>query len=289
MSSVFSSWTSLRRTPYQSLTALLVVITTFFIVYLFSTLMYAGARIIAYFETRPQILVFYQVEKTDAEATQDAELLGQLEYVAGVQIIGKNEAFANYKRENQNEPLLLELLTADLFPVSLSITATSPDGLEKIRTEISKLDLVDEVDYRQDVIEQFLSWTNLIRAIGLAACILFTVQFVLVIIVITSMKVANRRRRINIMSILGAHRGKIRGTFVREGMWLGLLGSLLSFGLIQALLVYFEPVMVDFLGEIEVFPLPVAFLVIQVTVGSALAAFLASVSAWIATTRLIRK
>jgi cell division transport system permease protein len=289
MSSVFSSWTNLRRTPYQSFTALLVVMTTFFMVYLFSTLMYVGSQVIGYFETRPQILVFYQVAKTDADATRDAELIGQLEYVDSVQIIGKSEAFENYKRENQNEPLLLELLTTDLFPVSLSVTATSPEGLERIRSEIEKLDLIDEVDYRQDVIKQFLSWTNLIRVIGVAACSLFTVQFVLVIMVITSMKVASRRRSINIMSILGAHRGKIRRTFVRESLWLGLLGSLLAFGIVQAFLIYFEPAMVSFLGEIKVFPLAAEFLLLQVIIGSLVSSLLASLSAWLAVTRLIKK
>jgi cell division transport system permease protein len=289
MSNAFSCWNSLRRTPYQSFTALLVVITTFFMVYVFTNVLYLGEKVISYFETRPQILVFFQTQVTDAEASSAAAAISNLEYVDSVTLVSKSEAFEKYKNENSDEPLLLDLLTSDLFPVSLNITATSPEGLDKVRTEINKLDGVDEVDYRQDVIQEFLNWTNAIRLVGLVACGLFTIQFILVIMVITSMKVANKKRSINIMSILGASRGSIKGIFIRESMWLGLVGSLFAFGLVQLLLYFLQPTIIDFLGEITIFPLAWEFLALQAAGGSILAILLAAFSAWIAATRLIRK
>jgi cell division transport system permease protein len=289
MSNAFSCWNSLRRTPYQSFTALLVVITTFFMVYLFANALYLGEKIISYFETRPQILVFFQTQVTDEEASTAADAISNLEYVDVVTMIGKNQAFEKYQNENNDEPLLLDLLTPDLFPVSLNITATSPEGLAKVRTEINKLDGIDEVDYRQDVIQEFLNWTNAIRLVGLFACAVFTIQFILVIMVITSMKVANRKRSINIMSILGAGRGSIKGIFIRESMWLGLVGSLLAFGLVQLLLYFIQPLLIEFLGEIKVFPLTWEFILAQTIGGSILAIILAAFSAWVASTRLIRK
>lgn len=289
MSAVFSSWKNLRRTPYQSLTALMVVITTFFMVFVFSTVLYLGNQILNYFETRPQILVFFKTEVTDEQATAEAQLLSQLDQVETVTIIGKSDAFASYKKENQDEPLLLELLTPDLFPVSLSVNAKSPEGLNQIRQEIEKLDGIDTVDYRQDVIEEFLGWTNLIRNVGLAACALFAIQFILVIMVITGMKVANRRRSINIMSILGANRSTIKGTFIRESMWLGLIGSLFAFGLSYLLLWYVTPAVSNFLGDIKVLPLSWQFLTLQAAAGCLGAVLLAAFSAWLSTTRLIKK
>lgn len=289
MSTVFSSWKNLRRTPYQSLTALMVVITTFFMVFVFSTFLHLGDKILNYFETRPQILVFFKTEVTDEQATAEAELLSKLEQVETVTITGKNDAFISYKEENQDEPLLLELLTPDLFPVSLSVNAKTPAGLNQIRQEIEKLNGIDTVDYRQDVIEEFLGWTNLIRNIGLFTCALFAVQFILVIMVITGMKVASRRRSINIMSILGANRSTIKGTFIRESMWLGLVGSLIAFGLSYLLLAYATPAISNFLGEIEILPLTWQFLLIQAAAGCLGAVLLAAFSAWLSTTRLIKK
>lgn len=289
MTAVFSSWKNLRRTPYQSLTALLVVMTTFFMVFVFGTFLHLGDKVLHYFETRPQILVFFKTDVTDAQATAEANLLATLEQVDNVNIIGKSEAFASYKEENADEPLLLELLTPDLFPVSLSVSAKTPEGLAQIRQEIEKLEGVDTVDYRQDVVAEFLSWTNLIRNIGYAVCALFAVQFVLVIMVITGMKVSSRRRSINIMSILGASRWTIKKTFIHEGMILGFFGSLVAFGLNYGLLIYITPKLTAFLGEIQVLPLSWQYLCAQAVVGCGAAALLAAFSAWLATTRLIRK
>lgn len=289
MSSVFSSWKNLRRTPYQSLTALFVVITTFFMVFVLSTFLYLGNQILNYFETRPQILVFFDAAVTDAEATAQAQLLGTLDQVEEIVITGKTDAYAAYQEENQDEPLLLELLTPDLFPVSFSVTAKTPAGLAQISQEIAKLDGIDTIDYRQDVIQEFLGWTNLIRNVGLATCALFAIQFILVIMVVTAMKVASRRRSINIMSILGAGSLTIKGTFIREGMWLGLIGSLIAFGLNYALVYYLTPAINDFLGEIQILPLSLQFLSIQAGVGCLSAVLLAGFSAWLATTRLIKK
>lgn len=289
MNNVFSSWTNLRRTPYQSFTALLVVITTFLVIYLFSTLVYVGHQVITYFETRPPILVFFATKVSDEQAASAAATIKQLAYVDEVVVTTKNEAFEIYKSENKDEPLLLELLTAELFPASLSITATSPQGLEKIREQLNKIADIDKIDYREDAVSAFLHWTAMIRNAGLLVCGLFTGQFVLVIMVITSMKVANRRRNINIMSLLGTPRSTIRGVFIRESMWLGCFGSLLSFAIVHGGLYYFQPQINSFLGEIKVLPLSGEFLLIQAGVGMLTAACLASFSAWVAVSRLIKK
>lgn len=289
MNSVFSSWTNLRRTPVQSFTALCAVITTFFLVYTLTDFLYLGNRILRYFETQPEILVFFDVSVTDAQATAAAQLVSGLDYVNEVTVTGKNDAFANYQKENADEPLLLGLLSADLFPASMSIKANSPEGLELVRAELDKLDGIDEVDYHQDVVEEFLNWTGALRDASIIVCAVFTVQFVLVIAVITGMKVAARRRTLNIMSILGASRGMIKGTFIREAFWLGTVGSLIAFGISWGLFQYFGPTLESFLGGIDVLPLPPDFFWIQALTGQIAASSLACLAAWLATGKLIKK
>ena len=289
MTSPFSSWKNLRRTPYQSFVALLVVITTFFMVYSFTTIMYISEEVLHYFETRPQILVFFETKVTDAEATAAADLIKQLDYVDEVKITGKSDAFAAYQQANQDEPLLLSLLTPELFPASLSISANSPEALDKIRTEIDKLDGVDEVDYRQDVVAEFLRWTKLVRNISLGINGLFVVQFVLVILVVTAMKVVNRRRTINIMRLLGASFASVRWMFVREAMILGIVGSVIAFGLSYAVYAYAEPLIADFIGEAMKLPLRFDFFIYQVLCGSLASGVMAGLAAWLSANKLVKK
>lgn len=289
MSNIFSSWTNLRRTPNQSLTALFAVITTFFLVYVLTDFLYIGNQVLRYFETQPEVLVFFDVSVSDAEATAAAKLVEKLDYIDEVTIVGKTDAFENYKQENANDPLLLGLLSSDLFPVSMSIKANSPEGLDKVRVELEKLDGIDEIDYHQDVVNEFLNWTHALRNVSIAISIVFTIQFMLVIAVITGMKVAARRRTLNIMSILGASRGAIKGTFIREAFWLGTVGSLIAFGLSYAALAYLTPQLASFFGDINVFPLPAKFFWLEAFIGQFVAAQLACIAAWLSTGRLIRK
>ena len=78
-------------------------------------------------------------------------MIEQLSYVDKVVLTKKTDALAIYKEENQDEPLLVELLTSDLFPASLSITATSPEGLEKIREELNKIEGIEVADRKSVV------------------------------------------------------------------------------------------------------------------------------------------
>ncbi|MBQ6449734.1 permease-like cell division protein FtsX [bacterium] len=289
MSNVFSSWTNMRRTPYQSLTALFVVIATFFLLYVLTDLLYIGNRVLSYFETQPEIVVFFDVSVSDAQATAAADLVRALDYVDEVTVVGKNDAFETYKQENQDEPLLLGLLSSDLFPVSMSIKAKSPAGLKQVRQELSKLDGIDDIDDHESVVNEFLSWTTALRDVSILICIIFTVQFMLVIAALTMMKVAARRRTLNIMSILGASRGAIKGTFIREAFWLGTIGSLIAFGLSYWALSYAMPQLLQFFGDIPVFPLSPEYFWCQAIAGQLAAATLASLAAWISTGRLIRK
>lgn len=289
MSSVFSSWGNIRQTPFQSIAALMVVITTFFLIYTLTEFLYIGNKVLHYFEAQPEILVFYDVAVSDAQATADAQLIEKLDYVESVTITGKTDAFENYKAANADEPLLLGLLNPELFPVSLSIKATSPEGLDKVYAELEKLDGIDEIDYHEDVIDEFLNWTNALRHESTMIFIVFTVQYVLVIQVITGMKIASRRRTLNIMSTLGASRSSIKWTFIREAMWIGVTGSLIAFGISYGIFVYIQPMLAEFFGDIPVFPLPAHFFLYQALAGTILAAFLAAFAAWISSGRLIKK
>ncbi len=289
MSSVFSSWGNIRQTPFQSMAALMVVITTFFLVYTLTDFLYIGNTVLQYFEAQPEILVFYDVTVSDAQATADAQLIEKLDYVESVTITGKTDAYENYKTANANEPLLLGLLNPELFPASLSIKATSPEGLDKVYAELEKLDGIDEIDYHEDVIDEFLNWTSALRHESLIIVAVFTIQYILVIQVITGMKVAARRRTLNIMSTLGASRAAIKWTFIREAMWIGIVGSLIAFGISYGIFAYIQPVLKSFFGEIPVFPLPAHFFLYQALAGTSIAAFLAAFAAWLSSGRLIKK
>ena len=60
-----TTYKHMRRTPYQALSAVAVLSLTFFIATIYFLVMTGSEKILRYFETRPQVTVFFQDEATD--------------------------------------------------------------------------------------------------------------------------------------------------------------------------------------------------------------------------------
>jgi cell division transport system permease protein len=280
---------TMRRSPYQSLTAVVVVLTTFLLIFLVSSAMQVGESALKYFEAQPAITIFLKAEVSDAQAATVAATLEKWPGVSNLTLIDKASAFKMYGEANADEPLLIELLNADLFPVSLTLTANSAADLEMLQSKLLSISEVDEVVFNDDVYQEFLSWTRLIRLVGLGLCAIFVVQLVLVLTVIMSMVVASKRESISIMKIIGATRGMVKSPFVIEGMWFGFWGSLVAWGIATGALFYFTPMIQKFFGDIKVLPLTTEFLIYQGAIGIGAAVILGALSASIAADRMVRK
>jgi len=59
-----TTWTHMRRMPYQALAAILIMFLTFFITTVFTLTAGGFQTILHYFETRPQVTAFLKDETT---------------------------------------------------------------------------------------------------------------------------------------------------------------------------------------------------------------------------------
>lgn len=104
------------------------------------------------------------------------------------------------------------------------------DNIEKIRKtakEIEKIDGITNVKYGEGMVEQLVSVFAAVRKV----CIFL----VIALIIVTAFLIANtikitifsRKREIEIMRLVGASNTNIKIPFVMEGLFLGLLGSVI--------------------------------------------------------------
>ena len=61
MKKLLDALVAIRRTPYQSLVAILMVTVTFFVGYIFSLFVVGTDTILKFFETRPQGIAFFYI------------------------------------------------------------------------------------------------------------------------------------------------------------------------------------------------------------------------------------
>jgi len=260
--------TNIRRSPFQSITAMVITAVTLFVAYSFSLMILGTQQILNYFETRPQVIGFFELDTSVSEINQLGEVMQRKSYVKEVKLISQEEALATYREENKDDPLLLELVTADILPASIEVSADEILSLVQIKNDLEELDEVEEVVFQQDIIDSLTSWTTSVRYIGIAAVVVLGLTSFLIITALISMKVTHRKKAIQVMNFLGANSWFIKAPFFFEGVIYGLIGSLVGWGVMFAALLYLTPWLKNFLGTISLLPVPWEIFALQLSIGT---------------------
>jgi len=260
---------NIRRSPYQALSAIFIVSLTLFIVGIFSLVTLASQEILNNFETKPQIIAYLK----DGHTTEQVGgLLSSLNSTIGVKkaiYISKDDALELYKKSVGNDPVLLGtvtdwgIVTADILPASIEITASNPDSFKTIAATLEKSDIISvtpagkkEIDYPQDVITELTKWTNAIRIGGLVLVIALTLVAVLTIMTIISMKISSRRFEISTFKLMGARNLYIIKPYLQESIFYGLTGAVFGWLGCFVTLLYSTPFLAPRVGSIITFPIP---------------------------------
>ena len=289
MKSFNSALVAIRRSPYQSILSLLVLILTFFTAYTFSLLTVGSHQVLNFFETQPKVIAFFKLDTEDAAINALAEELRRKAYVKEVTVVSKADALKIYQEENQDNPLLLELVTADILPASVEVSAHNAQDLQDLSQLLQQESSVEEVDFQEDVMSNLVKWTNALRIFGLFVLIMLVTASFLMIMVTISMKVSNKRGSIKVMKFIGADNRFINQPYLVEGMILAIVASLLAYAIYYALVLYITPWLNNFLQGIVSFPLPWQLFVYQLAGGVLAAVFLGSFASYTAVNRMLKK
>ena len=271
-----------RRAPYQAASAVLVLTIAFFLTSVFVLVVAGSEQVIRYFESRPQVTAFFKDGSTDDAQSQLRMAITGISGVTSVRYVSKEEALRMYQDQNKDDPLLLEMVTADILPASIEVRAATPDVLSLIAEMVKNHDAVEEVVYQKNIIDNLVSWTRMLRIGGFGLVSFFLMSSMFMVMVIVSMKIASHKTEIEIMRLLGAGSWHILGPFLLEGMLYGVIGSVAGWMFSYIALLYATPVVLQFLGTISLLPVPFWFMFLvlagEVT-GGVLLGFVSSLAA----------
>jgi len=265
-----TTWTHIRRSPYQALAATGIMTLTFFLSTLIILVAAGSQALLRYFETRPQVTAFFKDEIKIDQIEKLKEKLNQTEKVKSLKYVSKEEALEIYKEQNKSDPLLLEMVTANILPASLEVSTTDIAYLGEIAQILRQEPGVEEVVFQEDVVKALKNWTDTIRKIGLALIGFLGLVSFLVVLVIIGMKVALRKQEVEVLQLIGATNWFIRAPFIFEGIFYGKVGAVLGWGAGILLLMYSTPFLVEFLAGTPILPVPL-ILVLAILGGEILA------------------
>lgn len=228
------SFKNISRNGWMTFASVSAVTVTLILVGVFFVIMMNLNRVAETIEDDVQIRVHIDVAATP----QDQQTLkSEIESIPEV----KTVAFSSKKAELDNlvsslgeEGKSFKLFEQDNPLNDVFIVKTKkPTDTMKVAKQIEKSTFVAKVKYGQGKVEKLFKFIKASRNVGVV--LIIGLFFTAIFLISNTIKITiiARRREIKIMRLVGATNTFIRWPFFLEGLWLGVLGSILPIILIS--------------------------------------------------------
>lgn len=195
------------------------------------------------------------------------------------------QAYANFQDQFEGTPAA-DYVTPEVLNETFWVNLVDPSESAVIVESLAGLAGVEQVFDQRNYLDQIFDVLNAASYTAIAVAAIMLVAAALLIATTIRLSAFSRRRELGIMRLVGASNRFIQTPFVLEGIFAGLIGSLLAGGAVVAIVYFFvqgylaENLSFTFVGVND------ALLVVPLLV--AVGVLLAATSAGIAITRYLR-
>lgn len=157
-----------------------------------------------------------------------AESTGHVEEVF---FTSEEQALENFKESlglEGDDEYFLDLLDEYPLPRSLSLKIDDLNSADSVAGAVKDMRGVELVEYPNEVIGKIIQMNDWIKILG--GAIVGILLIIAIVLIHNTIKatLSNREREIHIMRYLGASNGYIRRPFLMEGIFFGLIASILA-------------------------------------------------------------
>lgn len=170
-----------------------------------------------------------------------AETLSSAAYCSDYHFVSREQALEEHIRLLGEDPT--EFLGYNPLAASFEIHPTAayahPDSVEALTHRLASLPYIDNVTYQRDLLNLLNSGIQEISVgILVAAIVLLMIALVLITNTIR-LQIYSQRFLINTMTLVGATSWIIKRPYLRRGMLMGLVASLLALAIVASVVYYF--------------------------------------------------
>lgn len=236
-------WQGLRRNTSMVISVILVT---------FVSLTFVGAAILLQFQIqgmktywydRAQVAIdFCTAESqspncTSGVATQEqidaveTELQGDAlsPYVNEYFFESQDDAYNRFVEQFKDDPLV-SFVTPDQLNQAFWVNMTNPEDSDIVIQSITGMPGVESVTDQRQFLDGIFAVLNGASITAFAVALVMLVAAVLLVATTIRLSAFSRRRELRIMRLVGASNGFIQAPFILEGVFAGLVGSLLAAG-----------------------------------------------------------
>jgi len=236
-------------------------------------------------EKKIDISVYFKLETLEEEILGVKSQLEELEEVDSVSYISQEEALIKFKEKHKDNPILLqslEELEINPLEASLNIKAKETSQYASINQFLESVyyqDVIDKVNYMQnkEVIDKLSEIILDVKTAGLGLTILLALIVFLVTFNSIRLAIYSSREEIGVMRLVGASNWFIRGPFIVEGIFYGIIATIVTLAILYPIFYFLSPKISGFLPIGDIFAYfqanLLSFLVLLLGIGIILGGF----------------
>jgi cell division transport system permease protein len=184
---------------------------------------------------RIDIAIYLEDKAEPEQIVALEEELRNLDNVQTVHFVSKADALKRYRVQFRDKPTLLEAITDEENPLPQAIEfqvkdLNEIDPIIEITQKDEYLPIVQSTSYedRQKIIKRIAEINSFLVNSAIIVSSLFTAISILIIFNTIRMAIFSRSEEIQIMRLIGAGNGYIRGPFIFEAMLNGVMAAVIS-------------------------------------------------------------
>ncbi len=186
-------------------------------------------------ERQNVIMVYVDDTATQEQTEAMGEYIAALDNVENCIFVSKEEAFAAQLESMGEDAALLDGLDENPLPDAYKVVVTDLNKFEQTVNALKSMDFVDTVRENSDIADKLI---DIRKAVTIVIAGMVGLLFIVSLFIISNtirITMFSRKLEISIMKAVGATNWFIRWPFMIEGMLLGVLSGVFSFGVLAGL------------------------------------------------------
>lgn len=181
------------------------------------------------------IMAFCEVDATETEIDDVKDKLDSIENIESFEYVSKQEAFDSVIKSVDSHSNITQNLDNSFLPVAYRIYVEDMSQFNNTVAKIKAIPTVTSVRSNGDLAERFEEMRVAVTYISIGIIIVLFIVSMFIVANTVRITMFSRKLEISIMKAVGATNWFIRWPFLVEGVTIGFISSLLSFGVLAGL------------------------------------------------------
>ncbi len=231
-----------KRAKLSMFAAVFTICVSLLLLSYFAILFLNGQHVINSLREKVEMEAFLNDQLSNDNVLEAKGMIEMLDGIREVRFVSKDEAAKIFKEEFGED--IMKILNFNPLPASFKIYLK--DGYktaamaEQIYRQLKSIKGIDDVIYRKQLLELLDQRAMVYLWITFGAGVIITIFSLILVANTIRLAIYAKRKIIQTMKLIGATRSFIRTPFLLEGFLQGLIGGIISAGILFLTLTYME-------------------------------------------------